>query len=237
MGFKAFYRAMTVKDGARAPAFATAVPAMFEALQDIFAPLDVTYRIDDESWVHIARLDATRSFNTTPLWCDEELTRDALTRCTPTLGTDVIAELCDRLAGRTPAWFYISAEGALRHRAAGDTEPAWYGRWRHEVLDELVTVSFTWTKDPLRGFEMRCPLSGYPFTAVQPMVRGNLVDGDAATAAHNRAALIPSLCRVREALGFDRAEIDWHNDGDYGALYPIDRADLWKTWLPKLATS
>lgn len=236
MGLKTFYLAMAVS-GDEPPEVATAVPAMFEALLDIFAPLDLTYRIDDGDFVRVARLDPARAFNAEPLWCDEELTRDALTRCSPALGTDVVAELCDRLAGARARTFYVSAEGALRHRAAGTAEAAWYGRWRTTHLHELATVSFTWTADPLRGFELRCPLSGYPFTAVEPLVRGSLADGDPAIAAANREAMFPALCRVRAALGLDRGEVTWSNEGDYGALYRADRADIWKRWLPRLRES
>src|SRR5512139_2710633 len=114
---------MEVKSDAP-PAFATAIPALFEALLDVFAPLDVHVHIDDER-LRIARFDPVRVFETVPLYCDEELTRDALTRCRPTLGTDVVAELHERLAGIAPRVFYISAEGAVLHRAANTDAPAW----------------------------------------------------------------------------------------------------------------
>ena len=232
MGFKQFLLEMQVKDGAPPPVFATAAPAMFEALIDVFAPLDVMIHIDDEQ-LRIARIDPVRVFGTQPLWCDEELTRDALTRCGPTLGTDVIAELYERLAGIAPTSFYVSAEGALFHRAAGTDAPAWYGRWRGSGLWELASVAFHWTKDPWRGLEMKCPLSGYPFTALRPLV-SRLADGDPALAAENRALWLPHLSKVRAALGFDREEVEWGTTGDFDAS---DHAEIRKGWLPKLCAS
>lgn len=230
MGFRQFLLEMKVVDGAPPPAFATAVPAMFEALIDVFAPLDVTIHVDDER-LHLARIDPVRAFGTQPLWCDEELTRDALTRCPPALGTDVIAELHERLAGIAPATFYISAEGAVLHRAFGTDTPAWYGRWRGAGMWELATVAFHWTTDPWRGFEMTCPLSGYPFTPIRPLVRDQLVDGDPALAADNRALWLPHLCKVRAALGFDREEVEWGTTGDAAMT------DVRKHWLPPLRAS
>ena len=215
---------MQVRFDAPPPAFATAVPAMFEALAGVFAPLDVMLHIDDDS-EHIARIDPVRAFGAIPLWCDEELTRDALTRCAPTLGIDVIAELHERLAGSAPARFVVSARGALLHRAA--QAPAWYGRWRAAELTELVTVHFQWTEDPWRGFILTAPTGGYPFTAVR-LTTTKATDGDPAIAAENRALWIPALAGVRAALGFDREEVEWRVVGDTAAR---------KDWLPQLRAS
>jgi hypothetical protein len=238
VGFKSFRLELEAHRDVPPPAFATAIPQLFEALLDVFAPLDVTYAIDGGDFVRVTRLDPVRAFANEPLWCDEELTRDALTRCKPGLGTDVVTELYDRFAGIAPQSFYISAEGALRHHAPGTDEPAWYGRWRSTHLHELCTVSFHWTADPWRGFELRCPLSGYPFTSVRPLVRGSLADGDPAIAAENRALLFPALAKVRGALGFDPHEVEWgHDAADYGPLFPDDRRDIAKRWLPLLAAS
>ena len=238
MGFKAFSLDMQVHRDAKPVAFATGVPAMFEALLDVFAPLDVTFKIDDGDVVRIARIDPVRSYNAEPLWCDEELTRDALTRCKPTLGTDVVAELYERFAGTSPKKVCVSAEGALLHRAPGTDEPAWWGRWRSSYLHELCEVHFWWTDEPWRGFELLCSISGYPFTSVRPLVRGTLAKGDPVIALENRELLFPALARVRAALGFDRHEVTWGNArGDYGAAFPDDRKDIWKRWLPQLALS
>ena len=229
MGFRSLTLCMEVKSDVP-PAFATAIPAMFEALLDVFAPLEVSILVDDR-WTEIERFDPARRFETSPLWCDEELTRDPINRCAPTLGTDVVAELHDRLAGITPKKFFVAADGAVLHRAPGTDAPAWYGRWRGAGLWELAHVSFTWTDDPWRGIEMRCPLGGYPFTPIRPLVKGRLVEGDPALAAENRALWLPSLCKLRAALGFDREEVAWHTDGDY------DDDELPNHWLPALDAS
>ena len=221
-----FFVDMQVRFDAPPPAFATAVPAMFEALADVFAPLDVTIHLDDDT-DRIARIDPARVFGTVPLWCDEELTREALTKCAPTLGTDVVAELYERLAGITPARFVVSAHGALLHRAAHTDAPAWYGRWRAAQLTELVTLHVQWSEDPWRGFIMKCPTGGYPFTPVR-LTTTKATDGDPAIAAQNRALWLPALCRVRAALGFDREEVEWRVLGDAAAR---------KDWLPRLRAS
>ncbi len=212
---------MRVKDGVAPPAHATAVPALFEALLDVFAPLEVAIAIDDAQ-IDIARIDPVRGFGTDALWCDEELTRDPLTRCSPALGTDVVAELHDRLAGIAPARFAIHATGAVHHRAAGAAAPAWYGRWRSDGLNAIVTIAFDDT-----GFSLQCPLDGYPFMPIRPLA-GKLAAGDRALAAENRALWLPALCNVRAALGFDREEVKWSALGD---------ALLRKDWLPRLRAS
>jgi hypothetical protein len=212
---------MKVKDGVPPPAYATAVPALFEALLDVFAPLEVAVAIDDAQ-LEIARVDPVRGFGTDALWCDEELTRDPLTRCSPALGTDVVAELHDKLAGIAPARFAIHAAGAVRHRAAGTATAAWYGRWRSDGLQSIVTVGFD-----QRGFALDCPLDGYPFMPVRPLA-SKLAAGDRALAAENRALWLPALCDVRAALGFDREEVEWSALGD---------ALLRKDWLPRLRAS
>jgi hypothetical protein len=236
VGLKSFSIAMLAKRDCPAPAFAN-VPAVYEALLDVFAPLDVTLRIDDGDVETIARLDPARVFGTMPLWCDEELARDALTKCKPALGVDVIAELYDRIArAGTVKSLYVSAQGPLFHRVPGTDAPAWYGRWRADSLRELAIASFVWTAEPTRGFELRCPLSGYPFTSTRPLVRGSLADGDPAVAAENRARLFAALAGVRSAIGFDSHEVRWESEGDYGGLYPDDRREIWKRWLPTLNT-
>jgi hypothetical protein len=238
VGFQPFHISMRPKYGLEVPppAFATAVPAMFEALLDVFAPLSVALAIDDDLSIRIERLDEERRYGSQPLWCDEELTRHPLTSCKPDLGADVIAELYDRLANTTPKWLYVSAQGALRHVSAGTTTPAWYGHWRmDQTLRELATVSFTWTRDPLREFDMYCPLSGYPFTATKPLHRPELGNGDFQLARQNRELLMPALCRVREALGFDREEVYWHIDGH--SYEKRDFIDLQTRWLPVLSAS
>ena len=216
---------MQVQPAAPPPAFATAIPAMFEALAGVFAPLDVMIQVDDETH-HIARIDPVRVFNTEPLWCDEELTREALTKCAPTLGTDVVAELYERLASIAPAAFGVSARGAVLHRASADA-PLWYGRWRAAQLTDLVTVHFQWTADPWRGFSIQCPAGGAPFAAVR-LTTSKPTDGDPAVAAENRALWLPALCGVRAALGFDREEVAWSVLGDAAAR---------KDWLPHLRAS
>jgi len=187
-----FYIAMRPKHGfdVPPPAFATAVAAMFEALLDVFAPLDVTVGDD----LQISRVDPVRTFGTTPLWCDEELTRGPLTRCKPTLGTDVVAELYARAIGTSS----VIARGAIR------LEDGWYGRWCSGALHDVVVVRFAWPA----GFALELPLRGYPFTAIRPLAK-RLDRGDRAVAAAHRALWLPALCRVREALGLDRDEVRW----------------------------
>lgn len=221
-----FFLDMQVRFDAPPPAFATAIPAMFEALADVFAPLDVTIHADDDE-DRVARIDPARVFNTVPLWCDEELTREALTRCPPALGTDVIADLYVRLANIAPASFSINAHGALFHRPAHAEAPGWYGRWRAAELTELVSVHFQWTTDPWRGFVIKCPAGGYPFTPVR-LTTTKAGAGDPAIAAQNRALWLPALARVRAALGFDREEVEWRVLGDAAAR---------KDWLPHLRAS
>jgi hypothetical protein len=212
---------MQVRGDAPPCAFATAVPALFEALADVFAPLDVVI-----GHGHIARLDPVRVFNTVPLWCDEELTRDPLTRCLPTLGTDVIAELHEACADLAPPEVIIDAQGALLHRAAHTAAPAWYGRWCSEQLRDIISVHVRWTERS-RGFALHCELGGYPFTATR-LTTNRATDGDAAIAAENRALWLPALCRVRAAFGFDREEVEWRVLGDAAAR---------KDWLPHLRAS
>ena len=214
---------MQVKPDTPPPVFATAVPAMFEALLDVFAPLDVLVEVDDDFY-RVSRIDPVRVFATEPLWCDEELTRDALTRCPPTLGTDVVAELHERLAGIAPTMFYVAAKGAVHHRVEGTDAPAWYGRWRGAGLADLVTIKFRWAM-LWRGFEVQS-LGGYPFAPVRPLVN-RFADGDAAIATQNRALWLPALANVRAALGFDREEVEWRIEGD-------GSAEIRKDWLPHL---
>lgn len=214
---------MNVRDGAPPPVFATAVPALFDALLDVFAPLDVSIAIGDDT-LACARIDSVRVFGTEPLWCDEELTRDVFTRCPPTLGTDVVAELYERLAGLAPASFEVTAAGACKLIAHGGDAPAWYGRWRGDGLQALVTIVIHWTKR--RGVELRCPLDGYPFAPVRPRT-SRLSPGDRAVAAENRALWLPAVCNIRQALGFDREEIEWTTDDP----------NLRKDWLPRLRES
>jgi hypothetical protein len=179
---------MRVNEGVPPPGGGTA--ALLEALLDVFAPLDV--RVGDD--LRIARLDPVRTFGTTPLWCDEELTRGALTRCKPTLGTDVVAELYERALGTTA----IVARGAIR------LEDGWYGRWCNAELRDVVEVRFSWPE----GFALELPLRGFPFTATRPLAK-RLDAGDPAVAAAHRALWLPALCQVRTALGLDREEVRW----------------------------
>lgn len=179
---------MRVNDGVPPPVGGAA--AVLEALLDVFAPLDVL--VGDE--LRVARLDPVRTFGTTPLWCDEELTRGPLTRCRPTLGTDVVAELVERAIGHAA----IVARGAIR------LEDGWYGRWCSGELRDVVEVRFAWPA----GFSLELPLRGYPFTAVRPLAK-RLEIGDRGVAAAHRARWLPALCKVRGALGLDREEVRW----------------------------
>ena len=212
-----------------APPFARTIPALFEALLDVFVPFDIALAIDDD-FERIARIDPVRAFNHEPLWCDEELTREPLTRCKPESGADVVVELWERLAGRSIQTITLEAEGALLHRT--DVR-AWYGRWCATELRPVATVRFAW---PAHGFTFDCPHAGYPLTSTRLLAR-TIGDGDPAIAEENREAILPAFCRVREALGFDRDEVEWRNDGDYGRTYRDDRTDIWKRWLPRLRAS
>lgn len=178
---------MRVHDGVMPPRASSA--AILEALHDVFAPLDVM--VGD---ARTARLDPARVFGTTPLWCDEELTRGPLTRCAPTLGTDVIAELVASQVGLAS----IAARGAVR------LTDGWYGRWCRGELHDIVEVRFAWPA----GFELRLPLRGFPFAAIRPLAK-RLEIGDPALAAAHRALWLPALCRVRDAIGLDRDEVRW----------------------------
>lgn len=218
---------MQVKPEAPPPVFATGVPAMFDALLDVFAPLDVRVGIDGDQYL-VARIDPDRVFATEPLWCDEELTRDVLTRCRPTLGTDVVAELHDRLAGIAPSAFEIEARGAVFHRLPGTDAPAWYGRgrarWTRDGLHDLVTIKFRWAT-AWRGFEL-ATINGYPFVSLRPLASG-FVAGDDGVAADNRALWFPAIANVRAALGFDREEVEWRIEGSLDAR-------VRKDWLARL---
>jgi hypothetical protein len=235
LSLKLFTLDMRVAAGATAKRPASeGVPAMFEALLEVFAPRDIAMWIDGRETT-VDRIDRQRSYGDEPLWLGEEITGDALTGCPPGPARELVHEARAVLAGRLPERLVVRATGALLHQAPWTPRPAWFGRWRvdHPALHELVSVRYE-RSAARHAFEFILPLSGYPLTSSRLTGEAHLDPGDRASAAVNRATLIPVIARVRDAFGFELDDVDWSNGGDYHALYPHDRADVEKVWLPAL---
>src|SRR5678816_1166224 len=110
-----------------------AVGNLFERwAQDFFSPRAV------DGWLNGARtpntvsaLDPSRRVGTQPLWVDETIAGERpLTVCSPDEGSRSCGQLRKLLASHAPESLLLRAAGALRHRAADEPEPRWYGRWR-----------------------------------------------------------------------------------------------------------
>jgi hypothetical protein len=215
----------------------TGVPAVFEALLEVFSPRALSVHVDDQKAFELHRLEGGMAWGKQALWAGEQLIDGAaLTRCVPELGAELVGELRARLAERSFRTIFVGASGALRHRAPGTSRPEWYGRWRIETppaLTELVDVRLQWTDD-MHAFEFDLPDGGYPLTSVRLATDGNLDEGELATAADNRASIIPVLARVPDGLGLAAGEFRWSLGGDFGPLYPQDHAELRGVWLPRL---
>lgn len=146
----------------------------------------------------------------------------------------LVWELRATLAARNPASLFISANGALRHRAPGTAAADWYGRWQLETgaLLDLVEVRLQWTD--LHGFELELPHSGYPLTTVRLRGDDSVGPGDPEAARANRAAILPVLAGIPKCLGLAADEVVGSNGGDYAPLYPDDAIELRGIWLPRL---
>jgi hypothetical protein len=207
---------------------------MFEALLEVFAPREIAMWIDGAETV-VDRIDRDRSYGDDPLWLGEEVTGDALTGCPPGPARQLIGEARTALAGKLPDKLLVRATGALLHQAPWTPRPGWFGRWRvdHPALHEVVVVRYE-RSAARHVLELSLPLSGYPLTSSRLTGESRIDPGDPASAAVNRANIVPVVARVRDALGYAAADVEWSNGGDYHALYPADRADLDKVWLPAL---
>jgi hypothetical protein len=239
MGFKLCFLVMNVRPEAQPRrALCEAIPNLLERWQaEFFSPRALHLWLDGGEAIELTRFDAARSVRTQPLWQDEVVEDgQSLTRCSPAQGSSLIAEAAALLTERQPRTLYLSAEGALHHRAAGDTQPHWYGRWvitEPPTLSELIKIRIEWTEER-RNLELSFHLSGYPLTSVTPLPSGNLGAGDSKIAAANRALIIPALAYAPLSFGLAPGEVRWIDDGDYAGLYPEDAASLREHWLPRL---
>jgi hypothetical protein len=212
---------------------AEGVPTVFEHLLEVFAPRALWVQLDGRDVVELRRTDGG---GTEARWLDEEiLPGQVLTRCPPGAAADLVRELRATLAARNPASLFVSANGALRHRAPGTAEADWYGHWQLETgaLLDLVEIRLQWTED-MHGFELELPHSGYPLTTLQLHGDGSVGPGDPDAARGNRSTIMPVLAAIPGCLGLASDQVHWSNGGDYAPLFPDDAAELRGVWLPRL---
>lgn len=212
---------------------AEGAPTVFEHLLEVFAPRALWVQLDGRDVVELRRTDGG---GTEARWLDEEiLPGQVLTRCPPGAAADLVRELRATLAARNPASLFVSANGALRHRAPGTAEADWYGHWQLETgaLLDLVEIRLQWTEDT-HGFELELPHSGYPLTTLQLHGDGSVGPGDPDAARGNRSTIMPVLAAIPGCLGLASDQVRWSNGGDYAPLFPDDAAELRGVWLPRL---
>jgi hypothetical protein len=213
------------------------VLAALDELLEVFAPRVLWAQIDDAETIEIKRVKTTPSWGTQALWDGEQMLLGAVTTsCPPGPAADMIRELSRHLTGRTIRSVFISADGALRHRAPDTSQANWHGRWKIDTppaLIDLIAVRLQWT-DEMHAFEFDLANGGYPLTSARLAPDGSLDDGDLAAAAANRAMILPVLERVPACLGLVPGEFCWSIGGDFGPLYPRDEAEMRGIWLPRL---
>jgi hypothetical protein len=209
------------------------VPAVFEHLLEVFAPRVLWIQLDGRDIVELRRTDGGTE---DARWLDEEIRPGhVLTLCRQGPAVDLVRELRATLVARNPVSLFVSANGALRHRAPGTAAADWYGRWQLETgaLLDLVDVRLQWTDD-MHGFELELPHSGYPLTTVQLRGDDSVDPGDPDAARTNRATILPVLAGIPGCLGLAADQVRWSNGGDYAPLFPGDAAELRGVWLPRL---
>lgn len=212
---------------------AEGAPTVFEHLLEVFAPRALWIQLDGRDVVELCRTDGG---GTEARWLDEEiLPGQVLTRCPPDGAANLVRELRATLATRNPTSLFVSANGALRHRAPGTAAADWYGHWQLDTgtLLDIVEIRLQWT-DEMHGFELELPHSGYPLTTVQLRGDDSVGPGDPEAARANRAAILPVLAGIPGCLGLAADQVRWSNGGDYAPLFPDDAADLRGVWLPRL---
>jgi hypothetical protein len=213
---------------------AESAAAVFERLLEVFAPRVLWIQLDGRDVVELRRADGNG--DEPARWLDEEIRPgEVLTRCPPGPAADLVRELRGALAARNPASLFVSANGALRHRAPGTGEADWYGHWQLETgaLLDLVEIRLQWTED-MHGFELELPHSGYPLTTLQLRDDGSVGPGDPDAARSNRTTIMPVLAAIPGCFGLASDQVRWSNGGDYSPLSPDDAAELRGVWLPRL---
>jgi hypothetical protein len=208
--------------------------AVFERLLEVFAPRVLWIQFDGHGPVELSRTDDGDTEQAR--WLGEEIRAgNVLTRCPLGPAADLVRELRGRLAAGNYASLFVSANGALRHRAPGTAEADWYGHWQLETgaLLDLVEIRLQWTED-MHGFELELPHSGYPLTTLQLRGDGSVGPGDPDAARGNRTTIMPVLAAIPGCLGLASDQVRWSNGGDYAPLFPDDAAELRGVWLPRL---
>jgi hypothetical protein len=219
----------------RQPLFVGATE-VFRRLLDVFSPRAFLVSFDDFPAFRLERMAAGHEQSETPPWFDEEaVVGEILTRCSAGPTAELISALGDRLSRQPLTELLIVAEGPLLHQAP-DGDTAWYGRWKvfdPPVLLELVRVQLEWSREA-HAFALTLPFEGYPMTSTRLRADGGVGDADAAVAFANRAAIIPVLRRVPDALGLEPTEVEWTDGGDWDYRYPEDAHEIRDVWLPRL---
>lgn len=222
--FHICYLVMSIRREVRA----SSLPKLLRALRPAFAIRDLSYWIEGrEDHVDLSYMQPPEP-GRSPLWRGEYIEEDAeLTRYTPSDEEEFLTSFDQHLGDCQDSRFWMSVEGALRHRPPGADKPDWFGRWRisENSLYELFTIRITCTPGEPRDLEFLFPLIGYPLTAARP-ANSAIDGGDPRTAKLNRDELLPIIARARDAFGLAPDEARWWQDGEFDSDYPDDAREL-----------
>lgn len=237
MGLKSLFLEMELPPDAQPRPPAEIISHLFDDwLSDFFAPKSLLV-VSDGLMTHFGGTGRAVLLSEQPLWPDETIApKDPLTRCPPGHASALIVEASKQVATLAPDNLCIRVQGALHHRAPGDSAPHWYGRWFTDpppVLDKLIAIRLEW-RGQRRYLEISLPHSGYPITSCGLLLENRISEGVPEVAAANRASIFAALSRAAASFGLQRNEVCWLDDGDYAGLYPDDAASIREHWLPQL---
>jgi hypothetical protein len=221
---------MQIKSERLGRPIADALPAMFECVGDVLAPLQITYRLEGKE--ELDRLGGSAL----GLWPGEEASDgDPITRIVTPRSAGLVAELREALAGAPARAVYASGTCAVRCYAHAGASPAWQARWRYGKTGFYELATLAYMRDEYEHHvQIEFPAEGYPLTPVRPSIDRIEQDGDSAIAAQNRALILPALGRVRGALGLAPGDVRWTEQSDISHRFPELFEEIEKTWMPKI---